>query len=150
MELKGKTQEKMERGSTKRSSSAGSQKMELVADRKKNGRTLFDRPKPAVGCSANGRRRRRSRNFPHFMEPKGSVPCLQKPVTCPILRHINPFLTILYYFLNTNFNIILPSKPKSLSVSFLHHNPPCTLSPKAPHAFHSHSCWSDHPNNISN
>jgi hypothetical protein len=31
---------------------------ELVADRK-NGRTLFDRPKPTVGCSANGRRRRR-------------------------------------------------------------------------------------------
>ena len=28
---------------------------ELVADRKKNGRTLFDRPKPTVGCSANGR-----------------------------------------------------------------------------------------------
>ena len=31
---------------------------ELVADRKKNGRTLFHRPKPAVGCSANGRRRK--------------------------------------------------------------------------------------------
>ena len=25
----------------------------------KNGRTLFDRPKPTVGCSASGRRRRR-------------------------------------------------------------------------------------------
>ena len=25
----------------------------------KNGRALFDRPKPTVGCSANGRRRRR-------------------------------------------------------------------------------------------
>jgi len=25
---------------------------QLVADRKKNGRTLFDRPKPTVGCSA--------------------------------------------------------------------------------------------------
>ena len=25
----------------------------------KNGRTLFDRPKPTVGCSANGRRRRK-------------------------------------------------------------------------------------------
>jgi len=33
----------------------------LVADRKKNGRTLLDRPKLAVGCSANGRRRRRRR-----------------------------------------------------------------------------------------
>jgi hypothetical protein len=30
---------------------------ELVADGK-NGRTLFDRPKPTVGCSADGRRRR--------------------------------------------------------------------------------------------
>ena len=27
----------------------------------KNGRILFDRPKPIVGCSANGRRRRRRR-----------------------------------------------------------------------------------------
>ena len=37
---------------------------ELVADRKKNGRTLFDRPKPTMGCMANGRRiiiRRRRR-----------------------------------------------------------------------------------------
>jgi len=33
---------------------------ELVAVGK-NGRTLFDRPKPTVGCSANGRRRRRRR-----------------------------------------------------------------------------------------
>ena len=31
---------------------------ELVADRK-NGRTLFGRAKPTVGCCANGRRRRR-------------------------------------------------------------------------------------------
>jgi uncharacterized protein (DUF1499 family) len=27
----------------------------------KNGRVLFDRPKPTVGCSASGRRRRRRR-----------------------------------------------------------------------------------------
>jgi hypothetical protein len=32
---------------------------ELVTE--KNGRILFDRPKPTVGCSANGRRRRRIR-----------------------------------------------------------------------------------------
>jgi len=32
---------------------------ELVADRKKNGRILFNRPKPALGCSANGKGRRR-------------------------------------------------------------------------------------------
>ena len=34
---------------------------ELVSDRKKNGRTLFDRPEPTLGCIANGRRRRRRR-----------------------------------------------------------------------------------------
>jgi hypothetical protein len=35
--------------------------MERVGDRwKKNGRILFDRPKPTVGCSASGRRRRSS------------------------------------------------------------------------------------------
>ena len=33
---------------------------ELATDRK-NGRILFDRPKPTVGCSDNGRRRRRRR-----------------------------------------------------------------------------------------
>jgi len=31
---------------------------ELVADRKKMEETLFDRPKPTVGCSANGRRKK--------------------------------------------------------------------------------------------
>jgi hypothetical protein len=36
--------------------------MERVGDRwEKNGRILFDRPKPTVGCSARGRRRRRRR-----------------------------------------------------------------------------------------
>jgi len=36
--------------------SAASEKMERVDGRwEKNGRTLFDRPKPTVGCSANGR-----------------------------------------------------------------------------------------------
>jgi hypothetical protein len=34
--------------------------MERVGDKiGKNGRILFDRPKPTVGCSASGRRRRR-------------------------------------------------------------------------------------------
>jgi len=33
---------------------------ELVADRK-NGKILFDRPKPTAGCNANGRRRGRRR-----------------------------------------------------------------------------------------
>jgi len=53
----------MERGSRKRSSSAGSEKMERVGGRyEKNGRRVFDRPKPTMGCSANGRRRRRYEN----------------------------------------------------------------------------------------
>jgi len=52
----------MERGSRKRSSSAGSRKDgESWWQIGKNGRILFDRPKPTVGCSDNGRRRRRRR-----------------------------------------------------------------------------------------
>jgi len=47
----------MERGSRKRSSSAGSEKMESWWQIGKKGSTLFDRSKPTVGCSANGRRR---------------------------------------------------------------------------------------------
>jgi len=48
----------MERGSRKRSSSAGSEKMGRFGGRQeKIGKTLFNRPNPAVGCSANGRRR---------------------------------------------------------------------------------------------
>ena len=53
VETKGKTQEKMERRCRKGSSGAGSE-MERVGDRQKNGRILFDRPKPTAGCSANG------------------------------------------------------------------------------------------------
>ena len=56
-EAKGKTQGRMERESRRRSSSAGSEKMDRVGDgQKKKGRILFDRPKPTAGCSANGRR----------------------------------------------------------------------------------------------
>jgi len=58
-ETKKKTQERMERRSGKRSSSAGSEKMERVGDRwGQNGEVLFDRPKPTAGCSVNGRMRR--------------------------------------------------------------------------------------------
>jgi hypothetical protein len=56
-----KTQKKMERASRRRSSSAGSEKMERDSDKqKKNGRTSFNRPRLTAGCSANGRRRRYS------------------------------------------------------------------------------------------
>jgi len=54
---------RMERGSRKRSSSAGSEKIESWWQIGKNGRTLFDRPNPTMGCSANERRRRRRRRF---------------------------------------------------------------------------------------
>jgi hypothetical protein len=37
---------------------------ELVTDRKKNGRTLFDRPKPTTGCTANGRKVRKGGVIP--------------------------------------------------------------------------------------
>jgi len=56
-ETKRKTQERMERRSRKRSSSAGSEKMEAVGDRQGKIEVLFDRPKPTASCSANGRRR---------------------------------------------------------------------------------------------
>jgi hypothetical protein len=57
--MKKKTKERMERRSRKRSSSAGSEKMEGVGDREeKIKKKLFsDRPKPTAACSANGRRR---------------------------------------------------------------------------------------------
>jgi hypothetical protein len=57
----------MERGSGKRSSSAGSEKMEKMVTDRKNGRTLFNRPKVTAGCSASGRRRRRRRIRSSYM-----------------------------------------------------------------------------------
>ena len=54
-EKKGMIQEKMERGSRKRSSRDGSEKMERVGGRQeKIGRAFFDRSKLTVSCSANG------------------------------------------------------------------------------------------------
>jgi hypothetical protein len=48
----------MGRGSRKRSLSGASEKMERAGDREGKTEGLFDRPKPTVGCSANGSRRR--------------------------------------------------------------------------------------------
>jgi hypothetical protein len=39
----------------------------------KNGRILLDRPKPTAGCSANGRRRRRSILFRHSSTKETAV-----------------------------------------------------------------------------
>ena len=52
----------MERGSRKRSSSAGSEKMERVGAGLKNGRILCDTPKSTAGCSASGRIRKISQH----------------------------------------------------------------------------------------
>ena len=47
----------------------------------KNGRILFDRPKPTVGCSANGRRRRRRRIDGLELSLGGGTQAM-----CPVLR----------------------------------------------------------------
>jgi hypothetical protein len=39
----------------------------------KNGRILFDRPKPTAGCSASGRRRRRIRRRRRRREEEESI-----------------------------------------------------------------------------
>jgi hypothetical protein len=62
----GKTQEKMEIEVERGFQVLGViRRTEMVTDRGKNGRTLFKRPKPTAGCSANGRRRRRSSLIKH-------------------------------------------------------------------------------------
>ena len=56
-EKKGKTQEKVERGSRRRPSAGEWEDGESWWQIGENGRTLFDVPKPTVGFSASGRRR---------------------------------------------------------------------------------------------
>jgi hypothetical protein len=58
----------MERRSRKKSSSAGSEKMERVGEIGKIGEVLFDRPKATASCSANGRR--------IIIIPKVQMPCV--------------------------------------------------------------------------
>jgi hypothetical protein len=45
-----------------------------------------------------------SRNYPPFMEPEGSLPCSPMNV---ILRQMNLVHTLIPYFFNAHFNIIL-------------------------------------------
>jgi hypothetical protein len=54
-----------------------------------------------------------SRNSPNFMEPEGSLPCSQEPVTCPYPQsdQFTPYTHTL--FLKIRFNIILSSSPRS-------------------------------------
>jgi len=63
----------------------------------KNGRTLFDRPKPTAGCSANGRRRRSperlATNLGLFYCSAASPPPLDWcDVTTPYYFHSLPYL----------------------------------------------------------
>jgi len=55
------------------------------------------------------------------------------------------------HFLELQFNIILPSTPRSckwsLSLRFFHQNTVCTSRQYAPHIRPSHSSWYDHQNN---
>jgi len=61
-ETKRMTQKRMDRRSRKRSSSAGEWEVEESWWQiGQNGGTLFDRPKLATGCRANGRRKRKRR-----------------------------------------------------------------------------------------
>jgi hypothetical protein len=55
------------------------------------------------------------------MEPEGSLPCLEEPVTGPYpeLGECNPHPPTLPYILMFNFNIILPSTSTSSEWSFL-------------------------------
>ena len=90
---------------------------------------------------------------PHFMEPEGSLPHSQQPVTCPYPEpdRSSPYPDI--PLLKIHLNIILPSTPESQAVSFPRVSPPkpCMLLPSPPHVLHanpSHSSRFYRPNNI--
>ena len=53
------------------------------------------------------------KKFPAFMEPEGSLPCSQKPATCPCPETDQSSLWPPSHFLRTHLNIILPSMPGS-------------------------------------
>ena len=61
------------------------------------------------------------------MEPEGSSPHSQVPVTCPSPSQLDSVHTATYHFLHIHLNIILPSMPGSpqwyLSLRFPHQHP---------------------------
>ena len=56
------------------------------------------------------------RNFPHLLEPAGSLPCPRHLPLLPILSQTSPFHTLSSYFFNTHFNTIPPSTPNSANL----------------------------------
>ena len=71
-----------------------------------------------------------SRNSPHFMEPKGSLPHSQVPPPVPILRQLDSVHTPTSHFLNIHLNITFPSTPGSSKWS---------VSLRFPHQSHLHA-----------
>ena len=88
------------------------------------------------------------------MEPEGSLPHLQEPVTCPCPDPDRSFPYPASHFLKIHLNIILPSKPGSskwaLFHRFPHQNPVYTslFSPKCYTPRLSNTSRFDHPINI--
>ena len=77
------------------------------------------------------------------MEPEGSFPSSQQPLFFLKLNHLNQVYYLLFYLFKINFNITLPSKPRSpkwsVSFIFLHRNPAC-ISPHPARAIRPDHC----------
>ena len=73
------------------------------------------------------------------MEPESSLPCVQRPATCPYLEPDQPSQCTTSQFLKIHLNIILPSTPgfpkRSLFLKFPQQNPVCT-STLPPYVLH--------------
>jgi hypothetical protein len=89
---------------------------------------------------------------PQFMEPKGSVPQLQLPTTCPYPEPHQSSPRPPSHFQEIHLNISLLSSKWFLSLRFLYQNPVCT-SPVLHSCYvpcPSHSSRFHHPYNITN
>ena len=87
-----------------------------------------------------------AKKFPHFMEPKVSLPHSQMSATCLYSSQLNPVHTPTSYFLRIHINIILLSKPGFSKCSLsLKVSPPktyiCLSSP--------HMCYMPRPSDSS-